>query len=80
MLVDKERVRSYYRQLKEDMIDLCHEDHIVAEEWIRRAKNLRLIGAWYHYMILIRKAKDYVKETCPCYLKRLKTLLRQITE
>lgn len=78
MLVDKERVRDYYRQLKEDMIDLCHTDDVVTEEWIRKAKNLLLVGAWYHYMILIRKSKEYVKKNCPCYLKRLKKLLKGV--
>jgi len=80
MLVDKERVRAYYRQLKEDMVDLCHEDVVVAEEWVRRAKNLRLVGAWFHYMVLIRKSKDYVKKNCPCYLERLERLLRRVED
>ena len=78
MLVDKERVREYYRRLKEDFPDLCHEDIVVAEEWVRRAKNLRLVGAWFHYMVLIRKSKDYVKKNCPCYLERLEWLLRRV--
>ena len=76
MLVDKERVRQYYRRLKDDFIDLCHVDDEVAKEWVRRAKNLRLVGAWYHYMVLIRKSKEYVKRNCPCYLYRLEKLLR----
>lgn len=80
MLVDKERVRNYYRQLKERMDDLCHEWDDVAEAWVNRAKNLRLVGAWYHYMILIRKSKEYVKKNCPCYLERLHRLLRRVED
>lgn len=76
MLVDKERVRAYYRQLKEDMVDLCHVDDEVAKEWVKKAKNLRLVGAWFHYMVLIRKSKEYVKKNCPCYLERLERFLR----
>lgn len=75
LLVDKERVREYYRQLKEDFVDLCHENGIYVEMWVEKAKNLQLVGAWYHYMILIRKAKEYVKKNCPCYYQRLLSIL-----
>ena len=77
MLVDKKRVRAYYRQLKEDMPDLCHEWPEVAEEWVKKAQNLQLVGAWYHYKILIRKAKEYVKRNCPCYFVRFQRILKR---
>ena len=76
MLVDKERVRVYYRRLKEDMVDLCHENSEYTRLWVQKAKNLRLVGAWFHYMVLIRKARDYVKVNCPCYLDRFERILR----
>ena len=75
MLVDKERVREYYRMLKDEMIDLCHSDSEYTKMWIEKAKNLKIIGAWYHYMILIRKAKEYVRNNCPCYYQRLLAIL-----
>ena len=75
MLVDKERVREYYQMLKEDFADLCHSDPEYTKMWIEKAKNLQLVGAWYHYMVLIRKAKEYVKKNCPCYYKRLLSIL-----
>jgi len=75
MWVDKERVRWYYRRLKEDFSDLCHSNQEYVEIWVEKARNLRLIGAWYHYMILIRKAKEYVRKNCPCYYERLLSVL-----
>ena len=77
MLVNKERVRKYYQMLKEDFADLCHADSEYTKMWIEKAKNLRLVGAWYHYMILIRKAKEYVKKECPCYYQRFLYLLKR---
>jgi len=74
MLVDKERVREYYRRLKEDMADLCHEDAEYVRLWVRKAKNLKLVGAWFHYMVLIRKAREYIKRNCPCYLDRFERI------
>jgi len=75
MWVDKERVREYYRRLKDEMVDLCHENPEYCRIWVEKAKNLRIVGAWYHYMILIRKAKEYVKKNCPCYYQRLLSIL-----
>ena len=80
MLVDKDRVRDYYLRLKEYMVDLCHVLDIAVEEWLRRANNLKMVGALYHYMILMRKAKDYIKQNCPCYLKRFESIKKRVND
>jgi len=77
MLVDKERVREYYQMLKDEMVNLCHVNSEYVELWVKKVKNLQLVGAWYHYMILIRKAKEYVKKECPCYYHRFLSFLRK---
>ncbi len=79
MWVDKERVREYYRKLKDEFPDLCHEDSEYVKVWVEKAKNLRIVGAWYHYMVLIRKAKEYVRKNCPCYEERLNAILKRFS-
>jgi len=76
MMVDKERVREYYRQLKADFSDLCHEDIEYVVMWIEKARNLRLVGAWWHYKVLIAQAKRYICNNCPTCLQRFERLLK----
>ena len=80
MWVDKERVRRYYRQLLEDLPDLCHSEKEYARMWVERARNLRLVGAWWHYMLVIVQAKRYVRKNCPFYYERLLSLLKASSE
>ena len=75
MMVDKERVREYYRQLKADFSDLRHEDIEYVVMWIEKARNLRLVGAWWYYKVLIAQAKRYIRRNCPNCLQRFENLL-----
>lgn len=77
MWVDKERVREYYRRLKDEFVDLCHEDPEYTKMWIEKARNLRIVGAWWHYMLIIVQAKRYIKKNCPCYYDRFTSLLHK---
>ena len=78
MLADKFRVKEYVDELKADMLDLCHCDELYTEMWIERAKGLRLVGAWWDYMVLISHAKRYIKRYCPQYLKRFESFLKRV--
>jgi len=75
MIIDKKYIKSYYNELKMEFCDLCHEDPEYSRIWIEKARNLRLVGAWWHYKVLIAQAKRYVKENCPKYLKRFERVL-----
>ena len=70
MITDKIRVKEYVDELKAEMLDLCHCDDLYTEMWIERAKGLKLVGAWWDYMVLISHAKRYIKRNCPHYLRR----------
>jgi len=78
MNTDKERVKEYVEYLKADMVDLCHCDDLYTEMWIERAKGLRLVGAWWDYMVLISHAKRYIKRNCPHYLNRFLFYLKKV--
>jgi hypothetical protein len=44
--------------------------------WIEKARNLRLVGAWWHYKVLIAQAKRYIRNNCPNCLQRFERLLK----
>ena len=54
----KSECKELYRQLKDDMRDLDSVNF--RPHWFERAKVLQERGCWYHYNILIRKARDYL--------------------
>lgn len=70
----KERCRTLYLALKNDFSDLESENF--REHWFNRARHLKELGCWFHYNILVRKARDYVnhKGDYPDYLN----LVRQV--
>ena len=78
MLADKSRVIKYVEELKEDFPDLCHCESLYTELWVERVKGLRLVGAWWHYMVLVSHAKRYIKNNCPEYLKRFEYYLKKV--
>lgn len=78
LIADKEKVKEYVNSLRADFTDLCHEFDDYSELWIERAKALRLVGAWWDYMVLIKHAKVYIKRNCPCYLYRFEKLLKEV--
>ena len=78
MITDKMRVKEYVDELKAEMIDLCHCESLYTEMWIERAKGLKLVGAWWDYMVLISHAKRYIKKNCPHFLKRFEFLLKKV--
>jgi len=78
MLGDKLRVKEYVDELKADMLDLCHCEALYTEMWVERAKGLRLVGAWWDYMVLISHAKRYIKRNCPHYLRRFLFYLKKV--
>ena len=77
LIADKERVKEFANSLRKDFPDLCHEDSYYTELWIERAKALKLVNAWWDYMVLISHAKAYIKRNCPCYLSRFDRLLKK---
>jgi hypothetical protein len=45
--------------------------------WVEKARNLRLVGAWWHYKVLIAQAKRYIRKNCPYCLQRFERFLRK---
>jgi len=58
-MVDKERCRRLYRELKEDIADL--ESDNFRKLWFERLDILKKAGCWWHYAVLKRKAREYIQ-------------------
>ena len=58
-MVNKEECKALYRELKRDFGDL---DSVNFKElWFVRARALKERGCFWHYAVLIRKSRDYLK-------------------
>jgi len=58
-MVDKEECKRLYRELKEDIADL--ESDNFRKLWFERLDILKKAGCWWHYAVLKRKARDYMR-------------------
>lgn len=58
-MVNKEECKALYRELKMDFGDLDSLNFRVL--WFERAYRLKERGCFWHYSVLMRKAKDYKK-------------------
>jgi len=56
----KEQCSSLYRELKRDLTDLASVDF--RPHWFYRAACLKAAGCWWHYKIILRKAREYLSE------------------
>lgn len=57
----KEKCQELYRKLKNDMGDL--ESITFRCLWFERVQQLKEAGCWWHYSVLMRKAKDFKKRS-----------------
>lgn len=55
---NKNECQALYRELKRDFGDLNSASF--KKHWLSRAYRLKELGCWFHYMILKRKAREYL--------------------
>ena len=56
-MVDKERCKVLYAELKRDIQDL--ESVFFREAWQEKLMDLKHAGCWWHYMLMLKKSRDY---------------------
>ncbi len=80
-MVDKEACKKLYRELKADIEDL--DSVTFGPLWLSRAELLKSSGCWWHYKLLIRKGRDYLKGIgdypgCDRLLREFEKLLNSV--
>jgi len=58
-MTDKKKCQKLYRELKADMPDLDSVNF--RSLWFSRLNLLKESGCWWHYSVLLRKGRDYLK-------------------
>jgi len=58
-MTDKIKCQKLYRELKRDIEDL--DSVTFRSHWFSRIELLKESGCWWHYAVLKRKGRDYLK-------------------
>ena len=56
-MANKERCKELYGELKADIADL--ESVNFREAWYLKLRLLQEEGCWWHFMVMLKKSKDY---------------------